>query len=125
MPIDSTERTRPALSALLTDVVCVIVFCAIGRRSHAEGLNLAGVAETAWPFLSGTAVGWLLSRGWRKPAAVVPTGVTVWVSTVLVGMVVRKLTSAGVAPSFIVVASISTLLLLVGWRVAVGFMTRR
>jgi len=124
MPIDSAERTRPALTALLTDVVCVIVFCALGRRSHAEGLNLAGVAETAWPFLSGAAVGWLLSRGWRHPAAVVPTGVTVWVSTVVVGMLLRKVTSAGVAPSFIVVASISTLLLLVGWRVAVGFMRR-
>ena len=33
----------------------VLVFCTIGRRSHAEGVTLAGVAETAWPFLTGTA----------------------------------------------------------------------
>jgi hypothetical protein len=31
-------RTRPALSALLADIVAVVVFCTIGRRSHAEGL---------------------------------------------------------------------------------------
>ena len=74
MPVDSGERTRPALVALATDVVCVLVFCTIGRRSHAEGLTLTGIAETAWPFLAGTAVGWLLSRGWRRPAALVPTG---------------------------------------------------
>jgi hypothetical protein len=124
MPIDSSERTRPALVALATDVVCVVVFCGIGRRSHVEGVNLVGIAETAWPFLSGTAVGWLLSRGWRHPAAVVPTGVTVWVSTVAVGMLLRKATSAGVAPSFIVVASLSTALLLLGWRIGARLMTR-
>jgi Protein of unknown function (DUF3054) len=110
---------------LVTDIVCVIVFCAVGRRSHAEGLSVTGIAETAWPFLSGLAIGWLLSLGWRRPAAVLPTGVVVWVCTVVVGMLLRKATSAGVAPSFIVVASISTAVLLLGWRVAAGLITRR
>jgi hypothetical protein len=124
MPIASSERTRPALVALATDVVCVVVFCTIGRRSHAEGLTLTGVAETAWPFLAGTGVGWLLARGWRRPQALVPTGVVVWVCTVAVGMLLRKATSQGVAPSFVVVASLATGLLLLGWRAAVGLMTR-
>ena len=125
MPIDSDERTRPALTAFATDVLCVIVFCTIGRRSHSEGLTVAGIAATAWPFLVGTAVGWLLSRGWRHPAALVPSGVTVWLCTVVVGMAIRKLTSASVAPSFIVVASLSTALLLLGWRAGATLLTRR
>ncbi|MGV0798586.1 DUF3054 domain-containing protein, partial [Mycolicibacterium elephantis] len=104
---------------------CVVVFCTLGRRSHAEGLNLAGIAETAWPFLSGAAVGWLVSRGWRSPVALVPTGVVVWVCTIAVGMLLRKLTGAGIAPSFIVVASISTAVLLLGWRVMVAVMVSR
>lgn len=124
MPIASGEQTRPALVALTTDIVCVVVFASIGRRSHAEGLNLTGVVETAWPFLAGTAVGWLLARGWRSPAAVVPTGVVVWVCTVVIGMLLRKATSAGVAPSFVVVASLATALLLLGWRAATALMTR-
>jgi peptidoglycan/LPS O-acetylase OafA/YrhL len=124
MPIASSERTRPALVALATDVVCVVVFCTIGRRSHAEGLTLTGVAETAWPFLAGTGVGWLLARGWRRPQALVPTGVVVWVCTVAVGMLLRKATSQGVTPSFVVVASLATGLLLLGWRAAVGLMSR-
>lgn len=124
MPIDSRERTRPALAALATDIVCVVVFCALGRRSHAEGLNLTGIAETAWPFVSGTVVGWLLSLAWRRPYALFPTGVAVWLCTVVVGMLLRKATSAGVAPSFIVVASISTAVLLLGWRGAVRVMNR-
>ncbi|MGB9248414.1 MAG: DUF3054 domain-containing protein [Mycobacterium sp.] len=98
------------------DVTCVLVFCAVGRRSHDEGLNIAGIASTAWPFLSGTALGWLATQAWRRPTAVYPTGVVVWLCTVVVGMLLRKATSAGVAASFIVVAASVTGLLLLGWR---------
>jgi hypothetical protein len=103
------------------DVACVLAFCAVGRRSHDEGLNVAGIATTAWPFLSGTALGWLLSQAWRRPSAVYPTGVIVWLSTVAVGMLLRKVTSAGVAGSFIVVAATVTALLLLGWRAIAQF----
>jgi hypothetical protein len=106
------------------DVACVLVFCAVGRRSHDEGLNVAGIATTAWPFLSGTALGWLAAQAWRRPTAVFPTGVVVWLCTVAVGMLLRKATSAGVAASFGVVATSVTALLLLGWR-ALARLTRR
>ncbi|OBF29157.1 DUF3054 domain-containing protein [Mycobacterium sp. ACS4331] len=116
---------RRVLLAVLADIVSVVVFCALGRRSHAEGMTLAGIAETAWPFLTGAAVGWLASRGWRAPTAVAPTGVVVWVSTIVVGMLLRKATSAGVAVSFIIVASLVTAALLLGWRGALTLSRRR
>ena len=109
---------RQVLSAVVADAVCVLAFCAVGRRSHAEGVTVSGVAETAWPFLVGAAVGWLVSRGWRRPLAVVPTGVAVWVCTIAVGMVLRKLNSGGVAVTFVIVASTVTAALLLGWRAA-------
>jgi len=118
-------RTREGLTAFGVDVLCVLLFCAIGRRSHAEGVTAAGVAETAWPFLTGTGVGWLVSRGWRRPAAITPTGVVVWVCTVAVGMVLRKASAQGVAASFIVVASLVTALFLLGWRGAVALLVGR
>jgi hypothetical protein len=125
MPInDRRRRVRRALIALFADVVCVIVFCTIGRRSHAEGLTVAGIAQTAWPFLAGTGVGWLLIGGWRRPFTVIPTGVVVWVCTVAAGMVLRKVTSAGVSTSFVVVASLSTAVLLLGWRAAAALFRR-
>ncbi|WP_406817308.1 DUF3054 domain-containing protein [Mycobacterium sp. M23085] len=114
---------RPAW--LVVDVIGVLVFCAAGRRSHDEGLNVTGLAVTAWPFLTGTVVGWLISRAWRRPTAVVPTGVVVWLSTVVVGMLLRKASSAGVAASFVVVATTVTALLLLGWRAAAGLTLRR
>ena len=123
--METRSTTRSAPLALAADIACVVVFCAIGRRSHAEGLTLGGIAETAWPFLSGTLVGWLVSRAWRAPSAVAPTGVVVWVSTVVIGMVLRKASSQGVAASFIVVASLVTALLLLGWRLVAGLIAKR
>jgi Protein of unknown function (DUF3054) len=118
-------RPRRALGWLGVDVGCVLLFCAVGRRSHDEGLNVAGIATTAWPFLSGTALGWLVARAWRRPTAVVPTGVVVWVCTVTVGMLLRKATSVGVAASFVAVASTVTALLLLGWRAALLLSVRK
>lgn len=108
-------RSR-TFAAFAADVACVLVFCAIGRRSHAEGVTLTGVAETAWPFLTGAAVGWLTSRGWRRPTALTPTGVIVWIATVAIGMLLRKVSGQGTAASFMVVAATVTAALLLGWR---------
>jgi hypothetical protein len=115
---------RTSVFAAIADVVGVLLFATIGRRSHAEGLTVAGVAETAWPFLVGTAVGWLLSRAWRRPTAVAPTGVVVWLCTVVVGMLLRRATSAGTAVSFIVVATAATAVMLLGWRVITAALRR-
>jgi Protein of unknown function (DUF3054) len=116
---------RPVALALVADVLCVLVFCAIGRRSHAEGVTVLGVAETAWPFLAGTATGWLAARAWQRPTDLSPTGLVVWVSTVLIGMLLRKATSQGVALSFVVVASVATAILLLGWRGVAVIANRR
>ncbi|OBH00728.1 MULTISPECIES: DUF3054 domain-containing protein [unclassified Mycobacterium] len=113
------------LAYLFLDVIAVVVFCAVGRRSHDEGLDIGGVAATAWPFLTGTLVGWLASRAWRQPTAVAPTGVIVWLCTVAIGMLLRKASSAGVAASFVVVAASVTAFLLLGWRAVAGLALRR
>jgi peptidoglycan/LPS O-acetylase OafA/YrhL len=108
--------TKWVWSAVVADAACIIAFCAIGRRSHAEGVTVAGVAQTAWPFLVGGAVGWLAGRGWRRPVAIAPTGIVVWVCTIAVGMLLRKANSGGVAVTFVAVASVVTAVLLLGWR---------
>ena len=123
-PSTETDRRTAAL-AFGADVVCVLAFVALGRRNHAEGVSLAGVAETAWPFLAGTGVGWLVSRGWRRPTAVLPIGVAVWLCTVAVGMWLRRLTGEGTALSFVAVATAFTAALQVGWRTILAARARR
>jgi hypothetical protein len=70
----------------------------------------------AAPFLIALAVGWAAARAWRAPMAW-RTALVVWPVTVAVGMLLRRFVfDRGTATSFIVVASVATGLLLLGWR---------
>jgi FtsH-binding integral membrane protein len=102
---------------VVLDVCMVLVFVIIGRASHQEGDGLAGVIKTAWPFLAGLAVGEAGTRSWKRPMALVPTGVGVWLSTVVLGMILRVAAGQGTAIAFIFVALAFLGLFLLGWRV--------
>jgi len=99
------------------DACCVLLFVVIGRASHAKGETVGGIASTAWPFLTALAVGWVVSRGWRKPLALVPTGVTAWLVTVMLGMAARAVSGQPAPAAFIIVALAFLGLFLLGWRI--------
>ena len=103
---------------LVLDLLLVSVFALLGRRSHDESLTLGGWWSTAWPFLAGVALGWLLAIVVRRPPASLRGGVVVWVSTIVAAMLLRIATGAGTAAPFVVVATTVTALLLLGSRAA-------
>ena len=110
-----SDRRKVALAAGF-DVVAILVFVAVGRRSHHEGDALGGAFRVASPFLIGLAVGWFASRAWKAPTSW-STGLVIWPVTVAAGLLLRRLVFGdGTALPFIIVASIVTGLLLVGWR---------
>ncbi|WP_448810730.1 DUF3054 domain-containing protein [Agromyces bauzanensis] len=121
----TTAGTAAILGALVLDAALVAVFAVIGRVSHAEAADPAGVFTTAWPFLAGLAVGWAAARAWRHPRALRPTGVVVWAVTLVVGMLLRVVSGQGTAVAFIVVAALTLALFLVGWRAIAALVTRR
>ncbi|WP_141577906.1 DUF3054 domain-containing protein [Actinomadura sp. WMMA1423] len=100
----------------VVDFCCVLVFVAIGRASHEEAATVSGFLSTAWPFLVGLGAGWALLRAWRRPEEVWPVGVGVWVSTVVLGMVLRVVAGQGTALAFVIVASVFLGAALLGWR---------
>jgi Protein of unknown function (DUF3054) len=105
-----------ALPAVL-DVALVVVFAALGRRSHAEGLDVTGVLRTAGPFLAGTAAGWVLASITTDAAPREPSfGAVVVVCTVVLGMMLRRVLGDGTAVSFVVVATTVLSVFLLGWR---------
>ena len=110
-------------SAVVADTACVVAFAAIGRRNHAEGLDLTGVTGTAWPFLAGAAVGVLIGRTWRDPASL-RSGISVWLGTVAGGMLLRAATGGGVQLSFVLVAATVLAVFLLGWRLLARLVTR-
>lgn len=103
--------------ALALDVICVLVFAIVGRRSHAEAGDLVGVFRTAWPFLAGAAVGVLVGRTWRHPASY-RAAVGVWLAAVALGMALRVLSGGTTQLSFIVVTTVVLAVLIFGWRAA-------
>jgi hypothetical protein len=116
---------RTAGLALLADLAAVTVFAAVGRSSHAEGITAAGVVETAAPFAAGTLAGWALVRGWGAPTSLRRTGIGVWLTTVVVGMLLRRASGEGTAPSFVVVATSFLGLTTLGWRGVAALAARR
>lgn len=113
----ATSSRRIAIAAGI-DIVAILLFVAIGRRSHDEGGSVVGEAlRVAVPFLLGLAAGWVAARAWRAPVALA-SGIVIWLGTVVVGMLLRRFVfDRGIALPFIIVASLFTLLFLVGWRV--------
>lgn len=120
----ATQRLSSAsvVSAAALDAAFVLLFVLIGRASHNEGI--AGVLTTWWPFLGGLAIGWLIVRAWRRPGAIVRTGLVVWLCTVVGGLALRALVGQGVQLSFAIVTTIVLGVFLLGWR-AVWLLVRR
>lgn len=115
----SSTRKQIVLAATF-DVVAIMVFVFIGRRNHDEGTTLGGVVRVAAPFLIGLAVGWIVARAWKAPISTT-TGMVIWPVAVAVGMLLRRAAfHNGTALAFIIVASLFTGLLLVGWRALYG-----
>lgn len=114
---------KAALAAGL-DAVLIVVFAALGRRSHDHSLTFAGVAETAWPFLAGAASGWLLGRyAVQLRPETWQFGMAVLTCAIVIGMLLRLVTGQGTAWAFIFVATGTLTLLLLGWRVVAARLT--
>lgn len=103
---------------------CVLAFVIIGRANHHAGLTLAGVVSTSWPFLAGTVIGLLVTRAWQRPFLLYPTGVGVWVCTVVFGQALRVISGQGTAIDFILVSFAFLGLFVLGWRVVVQLTAR-
>ena len=69
--------------------------------------------------------GWAASRAWRRPLAIRPAGIVIWLCTVTLGMVLRVVSGQGTAAAFIVVALAFLGLFLLGWRLLARFVTRQ
>ncbi|MEA5153515.1 DUF3054 domain-containing protein [Raineyella sp.] len=109
---------------LLLDLVCVVVFAALGRGAHGEAVGLGSVAATAWPFLLGCLAGWGVLRLWRDGTRPL-NGLWLMLVTVVIGHTVRVLTGGSTHWTFVLVSVITLSVLLVGWRLVASAVLRR
>jgi hypothetical protein len=116
---DDADRSPRPWVAAVADLVVVVVFVLVGRRSHHEDAGLAGFLRVWWPFAVGVAVAWIVSGLYRAPLAW-GRAVAAWLLTVGVGMAVRVVAEDR---EFKVSFTIVTLLFvgtgMLGWRAVV------
>ncbi|CAL4918827.1 unnamed protein product [Urochloa decumbens] len=139
VPIPEIGRTRFADSCsafvrrklgLLAggDVLCLLLFSAIGRFSHGLPVLDAETFKTADPFIAG----WLLSayllggfgddaKGHNGVGSAVITAAKSWAVGIPLGLAIRAVTSGHIPPTpFILVTMGSTGVLLTAWRALVS-----
>jgi hypothetical protein len=117
-------RLRPGIAFLL-DLVAVVVFVLVGRRTHHEDAGVVGFLHVAWPFAAALVLGWALSRADRAPLAWGRVAI-LWVVTVAVGMVLR-ITVEGhdFKVAFTIVATLFLGACFFGWRLVYRAVMRR
>ncbi len=105
---------------LPVDLVLVSLFAVVGRLSHDEAISASGWWQTAWPFLVGALLGWIVVAAIRRPGGSALAAAMIWACTLVGGMVLRQASGQGTAAPFVVVAALVLGLLLVGSRLALG-----
>ncbi|ABY23309.1 putative integral membrane protein [Renibacterium salmoninarum ATCC 33209] len=118
-------RFGTVLYAFVADLVLIVIFAAIGRASHQEESPIVNVLSTAWPFLVGAALSWIVGRVWRAPLRLWPHGVCLWLITLIAGILLRLVSGRTAEFSFIVVAAIVLAVFLLGHRVIVTVIANR
>lgn len=97
------------------DLLCVVAFVVIGRRSHDEASGLEGLLRVVWPFAAGLLGATVVAAGarfgpWR--AAVVT-----WIGTVGVGMALRiGVQGRPFKVGFVIVTTLFLAVTMLGWR---------
>ena len=112
-------KSRIILWSAVIDVLCIVIFVAIGRKNHDEGEAAAGIFRVSAPFLIAAVAGWLATQAWKRPLEL-RTGVIVWLTTIIIGMILRHFVfDDGTATAFIIVATVFLCAFLNGWRAIV------
>jgi hypothetical protein len=115
---EPAPTVRPWIAAA-ADLMVLVLFVLIGRRSHHEDAGVAGFLRVWWPFAAGLLFAWLVTRLDRAPLAW-GRAVVAWLLTVAVGMALRI---AVEGRDFKVAFTVVTLLFLgagmLGWRAVV------
>ena len=129
-PVRYRQNPRKVALAVAADIVSILAFVILGRNTHDEGNAVTSTLIVALPFVIGAAVGWLISKAWWNSMAAVPTGVIVWISTLVVGLPLRRFVfdgdgERGTAVAFVIVATLFTCLFMIGWRLVATELLRR
>lgn len=117
-------------AVLIADLIAIAVFALLARMAHQTDempLNFMGWLSTLWPFALGVLVAWIITVSAKRAGEKLwPAGVYTWVITVVIGLVIWGFRNASIPHwSFIIVATVMSGILLLGWRLVARVVLRR
>lgn len=116
LPLGDIVAAMVRILPAIIDLVLVVIFAIVGRASHGDSLDIAGIAQTAWPFLAACLLAWVVvslldDNGYGPRAALV-----VWLVTALAGLGLRIISGDTAQLAFVLVATLFLFCSLFGWR---------
>ena len=121
-----SSATSTAIKAAAADVLAIVVFVVLGRRSHDESESFGEVLKVIAPFAIALAAAWIASRAWKRPLDAWSTGIALWLGTAGGGLLLRRfLFQRSTAFGFVIVGSAFLLGALVGWRLVAEWWRER
>lgn len=123
-PLRHPEHTSHR-AYIFIDIALIATFVLIGRNEHNSGSQFIGYLTTVSPFLIATLVAWSLPHVRKTPDSVA-SGLTVWATVIILGMVLRRnVFGGGTAVPFVVVATVFNGAFLNIWRTFARARSRR
>lgn len=117
------KREFNPVSSIFIDQILILLFVLIGQFNHGEMtvaklMTFDGLVQyigAAFPFMLAAFLGWagLILRSYYK---IMPAGLVVWATTVVLGMMLRVMNGQTIQPAFVAVAAVILAVLLLGWR---------
>ncbi len=105
--------------AAVADLLVLVVFVLIGRRTHGEDAGIGGFVRVLWPFVAGLVLGWAVTVLFREPLAW-RRALPAWLVTVVGGMALRVLLEGrDFKLAFMIVALLFVGFGMLGWRAVV------
>ncbi|HIW95842.1 MAG TPA: DUF3054 domain-containing protein [Candidatus Corynebacterium gallistercoris] len=133
----TTESSLP-VKAIAFDALAIALFALLARIAHNTPempLSFVGWLQTMWPFLLGAGLAWVVIVVMMAPTPASPaampagfgfrTGAVVWVLSVAAGLTIWGMVHGAVPHwSFMLVATLMSGLLIMGWRALASFRRR-
>lgn len=114
----SFQPSPQVVKAAISDAVGIALFSLLAFLAHGGKSNIFAIFGI---YLVGGIISWLATRAWRSPAAIKPTGLGIWIGTVVIGQAIWSITNGGKIPVEMVIISLVILgAILLGWRALVG-----
>jgi hypothetical protein len=121
VPSRASILQTPSQIILVGDLICFLVFAALGLRSHDDGETLTGLLRASLPFQAGWIISYFVIAprlGSLNPGSGL---LRLWVPAWIVGLLLRSLVfGRAFAPAFAIVTLIVAGLLLFAWRFIAG-----